>query len=266
MGRSNVNAIQVGQDTKISICSYSHGRKRVPLAQTFSVTPKLTGGIVGEFDDRFPVMTYGTYEGCTTSFEHFLSDTGDVTAMIMDTNPAENIQPMIEPLAVMNECEVWVNYYSPKLGYQYGCDYVNHLILQGNPNTQTIKDPAKITKSFEGAVHMGFIGKTGQKCALQYTRFVYGTPTFATPDDVAITTVGTLPNAAIAFPLPAEANLGPSQNYVDCKKNGTQLNGNSYAGAVDFTLTGSTFAPTVPPTTGDVIEIWTIAQPSSPIS
>ena len=144
MGRSNVNAVQVGMDTKINLGSFSHGRLRVPLAQTCSFTPKLTTAIVGEFDNRFPVMTYGTYEGCTTSFEHFLADTGDVNAMIMDTNPAAVIQPMIEPLAVMNETRLWVNYYSPKLGYQYGCDYANHLVLSGGPNTQTIKDPTKL--------------------------------------------------------------------------------------------------------------------------
>ena len=269
MGRSNVNAVQVGQDTKISLCSQTKGRLRVPMAQTAVFTPKMSVGMVGEFDDRFPVLTYGTYEGCTTSFEHFQADTGDVNAMIMDTNPFGNIQPMSEALAVMCQEKMWVNYYSPTLGYQYGFDYANKLVLSGNPNSQNIKDPAKITKTFEGAVHIGAIGKTGQACALQYVRFTCGSPAFVTTDDVVMTggnTTGAFPNVPVAIPLPSEANLGVSQLYVDAYKNGKQINGNSNLGSVDFTITGSNFLPTVAGVATDVFEVMVCVQPATPIS
>ena len=272
MGRSNVNAVQVGNDTRISLCSQSHGRVRVPLAQTCTFTPKMASGMVGEFDNRFPVMTYGTYEGVTVAFEHFLADNGDINAMIMDTNPFNSVQPMLEAVAVMNQERVWVNYYSPTLGYQYGFDYANRLVMSGNPNSQTIKDPAKITKSFEGAVHFGAVGKTGQVCSLQYVRFVGSAPAFKTPDDILMVGgIGTFPNAPVAIPLPTQANMGVTQNYVDAYKNSAQINGNPVQDGVsgqpvDFTISGTTFTPYVAPNgTTDVYEVMVCVQPSSPI-
>ena len=274
MGRSNVNTVQVGQDTKINLWSQTHGRMRVPLAQTFVVTPKMAAGVVGEFDNRFPVLGYATYEGCGLSFEHHQGDNGDVNAMMMDTNPFGNVQPMIEALAVECESGVWVNYYSPQLGYQYGFDYVSRIRLQANPNNQSTKDPNKVTKTFEGLVHFGMVGKTGQKCAAQLVRFTSTPVAFATFDDVALSgSTGTFPNAPVAIPLPPEANLGASQLYIDAYKinpaagsTKTQLNGNSNQGTVDFTISGSTFTLAVAPTAGDVYEILVAVQPSSPIS
>ncbi len=274
MGRSNVNTVQVGQDTKISLLSQTHGRMRVPLAQTFVITPKMNAGVVGEFDNRFPVTGYGTYEGCSVSFEHHQGDIGDVNAMLMDSNPSGPLQSMIEAVAAECVSCCWVNYYSPQLGYQYGFDYVSQIRLQSNPNNQSTKDPTKVTKTFEGLVHVGVIGKTGQKAALQLVRFTASPVNYATADDVALTgSTGTFPNAPVAIPLPAEANLGAGQIYVDAYKINpaagvmkTQLNGNSNNGTVDFTITGSTFTLAVAPTAGDVYEILVAVQPSTPIS
>lgn len=267
MGRSNINDIQVGQDTKISIVSYSHGRKRVPLAQSLAFTPKKAVNIVGEFDDRYPVLTYETYEGVDVNFETLQADQIDLDAMIMDQDPNSAVINM-DP-ANNGQVNIYCNYFGRNTAYQYGGEYAERCRLSGQPNTHSLKDATKRNQTFMGTRYFRIEGKTGFKAAIQYTRFV-NVPAFVTADDVAMTgSTGVFPNQPFPFPLAPTANngvIGGTQNYIAAFKNGLPINGNANLGATDFTISVNTMTTAVPTVAGDVIEVYTVCSPANPIS
>lgn len=280
--RTNINDLQVGLDTKISMVSATHGRKRVPLAQTLSFTPKKTVTPVGEFDDRYPVMTYETYEGATVAFETMQADQVDVDAMIMDLDPNQAII-VSDPANHQQLRAIYCNFTGRNLGVQYGAEYLEACRLSGNPTSHALKTATKRTQTFEGTRYFRVGGKTGQKAAIQYVRFTDGSPTFATADDVLMGShlTGTFPNTPIAYPLPPEENRGATQNYISAfwTKSGantaTQLNGNSNDGAIDFLITNAIFTlqtgglggiPTGGTSAGDIVEFFVVVQPATPVS
>lgn len=280
--RSNINDVQVGLDTKISMVSATHGRKRVPLAQTLTFTPKKTVTPVGEFDDRYPVLTYETYEGGSVAFETLQADQVDVDAVMMDLDANQAII-VSDPANHQIVRAIYSNFTGRSTGYQYGAEYLEGCRVSGNPTSHALKTPTKRTQNFEGTRYFRIGGKTGQKAAIQYTRFTDGAPTYATPDDVAMGghSTGTFPNAPVAYPLPPQENRGTTQNYISAfwTKSGqsaaTQLNGNSNDGAVDFIITNAIFTlqanglaaiPGGATSAGDIIEFFVVVQPATPVS
>jgi hypothetical protein len=271
--RTNINDVQVGNDTKISLVSNTHGRKRLPLAQTCVFTPKKTVTPVGEFDDRYPVLVYETYEGSTVSFETAQADQADLDAMIMDLDPNQAVI-VNDPANHQQLRAIYCNYTGRNSGYQYGFEYAEQCRLSGHPTNNALKTETKRSANFEGTRYFKSTGKTGQKAAIQYVRFTDGTPTFATTDDVLMTnhTTATFPNAPVAYALPAEENRGATQNYISAWRtpSGTTtpiaLNGNSADGTVDFTITSTALTLTTPTAAGDIVEFFVVVQPATPIS
>lgn len=280
--RSNINDVQVGLDTKISLVSATHGRKRVPLAQTLTFTPKKTVTPVGEFDDRYPVLTYETYEGATVAFETMQADQIDVDAMIMDLDSNQAII-VDDPANNQQIRAIYCNFTGRNTGYQYGAEYLEACRLSGNPVSHALKTATKRTQTFEGTRYFRVGGKTGQKAAIQYVRFTNGVASYVTSDDVQMgsNSTGTFPNAPVAYPLPPEENRGSTQNYISAfwTKSGanvaTQLNGNANDGAVDFIITNAVFTlqsnglaniPGGATSAGDIVEFFVVVQPATPIS
>lgn len=246
---SIINDVQVGQDTRINIQSLSHGRKRVPMVQTMTITPKESAGVIGEFDNRSPVMTYHTYESAEITFEAMKADQADLDCMIMDQDPNEAI--VVLNKENVKENTIWVNYLGKNTGNKYSAEYLENCVCDTSTTSSTIKDPTKNNYKFLCGRYLRFTGKTGQKCAIQYNRFV-NTPLTATPDDIALTgSTGTFPKAPVSVPIPDSS----TQNYIRVVKNGTPM---TYG--TDFTIAGLTLTLVVSSVSGDVVECWTVVQ------
>lgn len=281
MGKSNINDVQVGLDTKISLVSNTKGRKRVPLAQTLAFTPKKAVTAIGEFDNRYPVITYESYEGANVAFETFQADQVDVDAMMMDLDSNQAI--IVEDPANNQVLKaIYCNFIGRNTGYQYGAEYIENCRMSANPTAHAVKSETKRTHTFEGTRYFRVGGKTGQKAAIQYVRFTDGAPVLATPDDVLMGshTTGSFPNAPVAYPLPVEEGRGATQNYISAFRTVnpstapvvTQLNGNSADGNVDFVITNAIFTLQLNgvggagTNTGDIVEFFVVVQPTNPIS
>lgn len=249
---SLINDIQVGQDTRIDICSYSHGRKRVPMAQSLSFTPNKTVGVVGEFDNRSPVLVYETYEGVDVAFETNLADQVDTDAMIMDVDPNTPVIQMDH--AQTKQVRVFCNYTGRNTGYIYAAEYAENLRVSSNPSTSTLKDPTKVPYTFKGSRHVKVEGKTGQKCSIQYNRFYKTTATFVTADDIAFAgQVGTFPKKPVTLPNAGGATTVDNLAVV---KNGTKLASTAFT--IDTVAGTITMTDTL--NSGDIVETWTVTQ------
>jgi hypothetical protein len=247
---SIINDIQVGQDTKIEVSSRSHGRKRIPMAQTLGFTPAKTVTQVGEFDNKNPILTFETFDGVEVSFEVMQADQADLEAMVMDQNPAGNIVAMDQ--SQTGEVRIWCNYTGRNTGYVYAAEFAEDLRLSANPSTSTLKDPTKQAYTFKGTRYVRVKGKTGQKCSIQYNRFV-NTPTYATADDINFAgSVGTFPKTPVDIPQYGGVTYTDNLAVV---KNGTKL-------TTGFTIdkSGKTITMTDAPASGDVVETWTVSQ------
>ena len=248
---SIINDVVVGQDTRIDICSYSHGRKRIPMAQTLTFTPKKTVNVVGEFDNRSPVITYETYDGVEVAFEAHQADQTDLDAMIMDEDPnAALIGVAHENTA---QVRVWANYKGRNTGYGFAAEWAEGLRNHANPVSSTLKDPTKKSYTFTGTVYRRVAGKQGQKCSIQYNRFV-NTPGYATADDIAFAgSVGTFPKTPVLIPIGNVSGVATTVPALNVVKNGTAL-----TNVTDYAITGSTITRVAAPIAGDVVEVWTV--------
>lgn len=246
---SVINDIQVGQDTRIDIGSYSHGRKRVPMADSLSFTPAKTVTMIGEFDDRNPVLTFETFDGVDVKFGVTQADQSDVDAMVMDCDP--NSPVISVDHSQTGQVHIWCNYTGRNTGYVYAAEYAEGLRVAGNPTTSSLKSATTKSFDFKGTRYVRVEGKTGQKASIQYNRFVK-TPVFATADDIAfVAQVGTFPKLPVALPNYGGATTTPCLSVV---KNGTILDPSKY------TITGSTITMVDTLVTGDVVEVWTVTQ------
>jgi hypothetical protein len=248
---SQINDVVVGQDTRIDICSYSHGRKRVPMAQTLAFTPKKTVNAVGEFDNRSPVLTWEVMDGVDVTLDAVQADQTDLDAMIMDNDPNAPINGVDESNGAT--VRIWCNYKGRNTGYLTAGDWAEGLRVSANPTTASIKDPTKKNYTFVGTRHVKVSGKTGQKCSIQYNRFV-NTPAYATTDDIAfVGSVGTFPKKPVQFPI----GLGVLVKSLNVVKNGTAL-----TETTDYAIdtNAGTITMVVAPIAGDVVETWTVTQ------
>lgn len=248
---SIINDIQVGQDTRIDIGSFSHGRKRVAMAQTLSFTPTKSVNVVGEFDNRNPVLVYETYDGVEVAFEANQADQADLDAMIMDQDPNAPVVAMDH--SQTGQVRIWCNYTGRNTGYVYAAEFAEDLRNSANPVNSTLKDPTKRSYTFKGTRYVRVEGKTGQKCSIQYTRFVK-TPTYATTEDIAfVASVGTFVKKPCNIPQYGGATNTDNLAVV---KNGTKLT------STDFTIDQvlGTITMAVAPVTGDVVECWTVTK------
>jgi len=244
-----INDVQIGKDTRIDICSQSHGRKRVPMAQTLSFTPTKAVTLVGEFDNRYPVTNFETFEGVDVAFEVTMSDQNDVEAMIMDTNLDSNV--IQNDPAQHQPVTIFCNYTGHNSGYGYAAEYAEGLRVSAFPTTSNLKDATKTPYSFKGTRYLRVAGKKGQKCSIQYDRFTRGTVPVVTADDNPLDSngAGTFDKLPITLPLAGGAN-GP--NYIRVKKNGQIVESG-------FTIVSSTFTASGI-ADQDIYEVWTVTQ------
>lgn len=257
MGQTFLNDVQVGQDTRINIGSASHGRYRVPLASTLAFTPAKNVGLVQEFDDRYPILAYETYDGIDVAFDAVLADNTVIDGAVMDVDSNSAAMVVNDPAQNQLIPAIWCNYQGRNLGYQYAAEYAEGLRVSSEPSTSSIKDPTKRNYGFKGTRYFRFTAQKGQKCSIQYNRFV-NSPVFHSPDDIASSgSTCTFPTAPFAYSLAGQLT---TRNYINVRKNGVNLNGDATLGPVDFTISGTTLTLTVALVSGDVVEAWTAVQ------
>jgi len=248
---SIINDVQLGQDTRINIQSYSHGRKRVPMAGTLSFMPKETTGVVGEFDNRYGVTVYHALESVDVKMDITQSDQNDVDAMIMDKDPASTYLGFDE--AQKSKNVIWCNYMGKNRGYLYQADYAEGLVSGTSDSSSDITKPTKRAYAWVGIRHVRIAAKTGSSpLGIQYNRFVH-TPAFATADDIALTG-GSFTNGVFPYAPQTVNNVGPNgvdANYIQCLYNGVPF--------TNFTITGTALVIGQTTVAGDVIEFWTPA-------
>lgn len=257
MGQTFLNDVQVGVDTRINISTMSHGRYRVPLANTLAFTPKKSVGLVHEFDNRYPLLAYETYEGIGTAFDCVLADNTVIDGAIMDVDSNTASLVVNDPAQNQLIPAIWCNYKGRNLGYQYACEYAEGSRVSAEASVSSIKDPTKRNYGFEGTRYFRVVGQKGQNASIQYNRFVK-TPVFPTADDVASTGSScTFPIAPFAFPLAGQLT---TKNYIALRKNGVYLNGDATLGPIDFSIATTVLTLTAALAVGDVIEAWTVVN------
>jgi len=246
---SSIKDIQLGKQSRMDIVSYSHGRLRIPIQQTLTITPKMSAGMVEEFDNDNPILTYRQYEGCDLAFEVLETDLPDLKAVLMDVDPAGTVIGYDE--SQLKRVNAFINYTGKNSTIVYMGDYIENLNLSASPVTGTLKDPMKVTRTFMGTRRVNVEAKQGGKCQIFYDRFYSGSAVFSTPDDVAFSSqVGTFRKTAATY----VDSTGTTVPVLAVFKNGLKLDPTDD----EYTIGGGGTTITMEETlaTHDIVEVF----------
>ncbi len=177
-------SIFTGQRSAVRLITRSHGLVRPNMVDTFEFTPKLSTKRVDEFDNLISALVYTTFDGGSGKIGYTDSNQNQISAVLMDLDPSVTTQ-MVNP-ANMAPFDGFIN----DMGLDgvikaarliYGC-----APPMGNPNSKSLKDPAKRSIDFECLNGVDFYGT-----ALLYTRARGTTVQIAPPSVNSLATATT---------------------------------------------------------------------------
>lgn len=197
--------LQKGKRTDVTVISRTHGGSSFPLQQNMSITPSFTSETEHQYGDTTPVLMYTEYEDAALSFEYDAGDNKSFEAMVMDIDPASTIvvthPDQYQPVTVL------ANDRSQKTNKIYQGVLIQQCVIDGYPETGSVKDKKKYTPSFKCAnVHHVKGG------GIQYLRIVAsGSTAFSSTGDYTLPADApysfNLANTAVADPSTTEKVL-----------------------------------------------------------
>ena len=137
-----------GIRTKVVLVSYSHGSIRVPLQQTFNITPRFTERTINEFDNLEPALIVTTYEAVDCTFEYLESDSKLVDAAINDVDPTATI--VLDDPSAYQPVTIFANSKSLTSGKIFATTLIKGCMAKGSPYTEPVKEERRVTRDFTG--------------------------------------------------------------------------------------------------------------------
>jgi len=212
-----------GVRTKLIVVSYSHGAVRVPLAQSFNYTPRITERTINEFDNLEAAQVVTTFDGIDVTFDYLDSDSKLVEAMFADADPDADV--IVEDPTNYKKVTIFANMKGLETGKIFASVLAKQCRTKGAPYTEPVKEEARITRDTSGTNVLKFKG-----AAILYTRIHLATGysgyAQAIPPN-AYTDVGTsgYSGAAVTFGETLLPYDGVSGYDVYVLKNGEDVTG-----------------------------------------
>ena len=154
-----------GVRTKLVLVSYSHGSVRVPLAQSFDYTPRISERTLNEFDNLEPVQVVTFYDGIDVKFDYLDTDSKLVEAMFADTDPGATVT--VDDPSNYKLVHIFANMKGLESGKIFASLVAKGCRTKGAPYTEPTKEEAKVTRDLSGLNVLKIKG-----AAMQYQRFV----------------------------------------------------------------------------------------------
>ena len=222
-----------GVRTKLLLVSNTHGAVRIPLAQSFNYTPKLTERTINEFDNLEAAQVVTTFDGVDCSFDYLDSDSKLVDAMFADVDPAATV--VIDDPSNYQQVTVFANMKALTTGKIFSSVLVKACRAKGSPYTEPVKEEARITRDLSGTNALKIKGK-----AIQYDRILAtGSSGFAQGATNAYTDIAFAASTPWAAALSKTAVIfdGASGYDLYVLKDGNPV-------TTGYTMTASGFTPT----------------------
>ena len=249
-----------GVRTKLVLVSGTHGAIRVPLAQSFNYTPKITERTINEFDNLEAALVVTTFDGVDVTFDYLDSDSKLVDASFADVNPASAV--IVDDPSDYQQVNLFANMKSLSTGKIFASILAKGCRCKGAPYTEPVKEEARISRDLSGTNVLKIKG-----AAILYTRILANTPN-ASVYDQAIppnayadqnfsgysggSGVSGYSGARIALAKTALVSDGASGYALYVLKNGVE------AEATGYTMTSTTFEAIGEPLTTDVWEVFSL--------
>lgn len=158
-----------GVRTKLIIVSYAHGAIRVPLAQSFNYTPRITERTINEFDNLEAAQIVTTFDGVDVTFDYLDSDSKLVDSMFADTDPEDDM--IVDDPTNYKKVQVFANMKGLESGKIFASVLAKMCRAKGSPYTEPVKEEARVTRDCSGTNVLKIKG-----AALQYERILANAP------------------------------------------------------------------------------------------
>lgn len=244
-----------GVRTKVVLVSDTHGAVRVPLAQSFNYTPKMTERNINEFDNLEVAQVITTYDGSDVTFDYLDSDSKLVDAMFADVNPASTA--VLDDPSNYKLVTVFANMKGIDTGKIVSSVLCKACRAKGSPYTEPVKEEAKVTRDLSATntikVKGAAILYTRIHLATGYSGYSQAIPPNAYTDTVSGISGYSGCTTGFAETLIPYDGVSGYDFYV--LKNGTDV-----TGEVGYTMTASGFTITDVPAATDVWEVFGLYQ------
>jgi hypothetical protein len=245
-----------GPQHNLYMVSTTHGKRQLPMMNSFSLDPTTKEETVYEMGTPFGILTVQFYEKFTFAMEATTPDNSEVPSWFMDTVPTSG----------------QASVYAPHLTYQAGFSLFGnqaHAMTQkifqgfvagqcmGVMTTKQARDGSEMISIKGSGTQFFRVNPTGSGagCAVGYTRGVAATPPYAATGDVTFAAAAlTLPYTPVAWPLPGTA--GNTQKIMYAIKNGIARNVAQDLADGVYSITGDVITMAVAPAATDVWEFF----------
>lgn len=161
-----------GLRTKVVLVSFSHGAIRIPLQQSFNITPRFTERTINEFDNLEPALIVTTYEAVDCSFEYLDSDSKLVDAAVNDQDPGAAF--VVDDPSAYQPLTVFANHKSLTSGLIFASTIVKGCMAKGSPYTEPVKEEMRVTRDLSGLNSLNIKG-----AGIYYQRMVSSAPAYS---------------------------------------------------------------------------------------
>lgn len=232
----------------------------MPIAQNFTITPKMTATSIGEFGTPNNVLTIQDYMDCEVAFDIWETDVFYLYASIMDVDPnqyanngmvTQNVMMEMPELVYKNALTFWGNQVHQYSGNIMTGFVVTDVSISESTETQDLKGNKKIAFKGTGTLYRKVLGG-----AVDYVRGNGAGVLFPTPYGKTFSggNVVTTNYTPVTVPLPG-LNVGSTSaiNYCAVLQNGVVM---PPTGQAPWTITGTSFILTNAPATTDWWDIF----------
>lgn len=235
-----------GVRTKLVLVSGNHGAIRVPLAQSFNYTPRITERTINEFDNLEAAQVVTSFDGVDVTFDYLDTESKLVDAMFADVDPASAV--IVDDPTNYQSVHVFANMKGLETGKIFSSVLAKSCRAKGSPYTEPVKEEARITRDLSGTNVLKIKG-----AAILYSRILASVSTAydqAIPPNcyVDLAFAGTTPFEAT---LPKTGLLYNGSYALWVLKNGEEV-------TTGFTVTATKFTVATAPAATDVWEVFTL--------
>jgi len=238
-----------GVRTKLVLISRSFGAIRIPLAQSFNYTPRITERTINEFDNLEAAQVVTSFDGIDVTFDYLDSDSHLVESCFANADPGADVT--IDDPTAYKQVNVFANMKGLESGKIFASILAKNCRAKGSPYTEPVKEEARVSRDLSGTNVLKVKGG-----AILYTRILAATP------DVSVYEQIIPPNAYEDDNFPATTpfevtlaktgiDVGGSKYYLWVLKNGSEA-------TTGFTVTDEKFTVDAEPEDTDIWEVFTV--------
>jgi len=196
------------------IVSRTHGSSKIPVAQSFNVSPKFTNESFNEFGTNHSILNTQTYNDSDVSFDIFETDLPTLYNAIMDIDPDSNYV-LVDP-SLMYQCRftIYGNQRDMTTNKPFEGAVCQEVLIGEMSSSQDVNGNSKVTIKGTATVSRKIHGG-----GVAYNRCVSSAPPFVTASDVTFdgSNYAALSQTPVDMALPGTG--GTTINYLTVLKN-----------------------------------------------